>query len=236
MAGVLKLLLYVNNAEREQRYLNAAAELGIECDVVRSFEHYFDTHEAKAYNGVLLDIVSSIRAPGFDRETLKTLMEVYPSLRLRWDPESNEIRTLMTGAGSGQKITIEQFAATYCNSFTPRGMRMYPRKSIHCNVVSSMYGDMPDDNCEHSVTLDLSPGGCLLYSVRKLAKGTCLWLSFLELMDNSPIYARVQWCQEWGKEMKIPGIGLQFVEIEPQQQMEIKAMVDGSSLAEVSFN
>ncbi|OQY17776.1 MAG: hypothetical protein B6I36_08470 [Desulfobacteraceae bacterium 4572_35.1] len=228
-----RVLLYVHPAQREEIYLRAIAETAVECDVVHSFADYFAAGRGGSYNGLLLDIVSSIRATGADREVIKNLLEVYPSLRLRYDPASEEIRTLMTGAGSGQKITIEQFIDTYCRSFPARGLRLYKRKPIHCNVLYSLYGDMPDEESTRSVTIDLSEGGCFIYTIERLAVGTCLWLSFVELMDNSPIYVRVCWSREWGHSMNIPGIGLQFLEIDSGQRDEIAAILAGSSAGEL---
>ncbi len=221
------VLLYVHPGPQEKIYREVLTALGVTCDVVHSFDEYFATATGNKYSGLLLDIVSSIRASLDDREVIKNLFEVYPSLRLRYDPASGDIRTLMTGAGSGQKVTIEQFISTYCASFPARGLRLHKRKDIHCNVLYSSYGDMPDEECSRSVTINLSSGGCFIYASQRIATGTCLWLSFVELMDNSPIYARVRWCREWGRSMNIPGIGLEFIEIDPSQRDEIVTMVEG---------
>jgi|GEM_PF-764878 len=223
---MVKLLLYVHDLEIAQIYLKLAAEVNIECEVVHSFEEFYKKHQAQPYSGLLVDIVSSIRASTFDRATLKDLMAVYPSLRLRWDPAGGDMRTLMTGAGAGQKVSLEQFVVTYCRLFTPRALRLHCRKELHCSVLCSVYGDMPEDSIERTVTADVSVGGCFLYSSHCLTKGTTLWLRFIDLVDNTPIQVEVVWCREWGKTTRLPGVGVKFLKIRDEQRQEFGAMVD----------
>ena len=229
---MVKLLLYVHDSEIGKKYLNTLSLKDVECEVVHSFELFYEQALGHSYSGLLVDIVSSIRASSSDREVLKNLMEVYPSLRLRWDPEHGDIRTLMTGAGAGQKISIDHFVKTYCLSFHSRALRLQYRKEIHCNVLCSVYGEMPDDSTQRTITLDLSVGGCFLFSTHRVAKGSLLFLRFLELVDNTPIKVEVQWCREWGKSMNVCGFGVRFLEMQPDQREEIVAMIDGDSPVE----
>ncbi|MEA3465361.1 MAG: PilZ domain-containing protein [Thermodesulfobacteriota bacterium] len=222
---MIKLLLYIHDSEIGKKYLNALSLKDVECEVVHSFELFYKHVLGHSYSGLLVDIVSSIRASVADREVLKELMEVYPSLRLRWDPESGDIRTLLTGAGAGQKISIDHFIKTYCLLFHPRALRLQCRKEIHCNVVYSVCAEMPEEATQRTVTLDLSVGGCFLISSHCLARGSVLFLRFLELDDNTPIKVEVQWCREWGKSMNVSGVGVRFLEIQPGQREEIVAMV-----------
>lgn len=224
---MLKLLLYVHDQELQQRYLQVLPTQGVTCEVVSSFEEFFKQSETVPCSGVLLDIVSTIRANPFDRDVIKELLEVYPSLRLRWDPATGDIRTLMTGAGPGQNVSIESFISTYCSAFTPRSLRMRQRKNIHCNVLYSPHDQMAKEVSQKTVTMDLSDGGCFLFMPQNMAVGERLWLRFLELMDNTPILVEVQWCREWGKSMKVPGVGVRFVLIQPGQLEEIQSLSDG---------
>ncbi|OQY18735.1 MAG: hypothetical protein B6I36_06265 [Desulfobacteraceae bacterium 4572_35.1] len=216
----------------EPVYLDAIASLDAECVIVRNFKELYQLHSARAYSGLLVDIVSSIKASTEDRAVIKELMEVYPSLRLRWDPESGEIRTLMTGAGVGQKISIAQFVDSYCTSFTPQALRLYQRREIHCSVLCSVYQQMPDSASERTVTVDLSVGGCFLYFSYSLDVGTTLWLRFVDFADNTPIKVEVVWCRDWGKSMKMPGAGVRFIQISEKQLQEIAYFVDGAGIEE----
>lgn len=222
---MVKLLLYVHDLEIAKIYLKFASEINIKCAVVHSFEEFYKKRQGEPYSGLLIDIVSSIRASAFDRAKLADLMEVYPSLRLRWDPVEENIRTYMTGAGTGQRITLKQFVETYCQPFKARSLRFNIRKEIICNVLYSPYADVEDDHVQKSVTIDLSAGGCFLFSTQRHPVGSLLWLRFIDLVDNSPIQVEVLWGREWGKAMLIPGIGVRFLTIKPEQLQEITAMV-----------
>lgn len=221
-----KLLLYVHDSDIEKIYLDLANASGMDCDVVHSFDEFYAQDSGVSYCGLLVDIVSSIRASQFDRESLKSLMDVYPSMRLRWDSAGGDIRTLMTGAGVGQKISLEQFFTRYCRLFFARPVRSSRRRVINCNVLSSVYVEMPEETTTRTVTSDISVGGCFLYSSNCLTSGTILWIRFIDLVDNSPIQVEVVWCREWGKTMSLPGVGVKFVSIKDGQRQELAALVD----------
>jgi len=224
-----KLLLYVHESAAETVYADLITSLNVECEVVRSFADFYQRSVGAAYSGFMVDIVSSIKAPPFDRVVIKELMDVYPSLRLRWDPKSGEVRTLMTGAGAGQKISIAYFVSAYCADFTPRALRLRPRKNINCSVVWSVHPQMPDEDIKRTVTVDISAGGCFLYSAYSIEIGTILWLRFVDLVDNAPIKFQVLWLIEWGRSTMMPGWGGKFLHISDAQLAEISALIEGES-------
>jgi Tfp pilus assembly protein PilZ len=224
---MLKLLLYTHDSEVQKHYLKALPEQGVMCVVVSDFTEFFKQSNTIPCSGLLLDVVSSIRATPFDREVIQELLEVYPSLRLRLDPATGDIRTLMTGAGPGQNITIGRFIETYCRQFPPRCLRMCQRKPIHCNILYSLHDQLASEVVQRSVSMDLSTGGCFLFTTESFPVGERLWIRILELVDNSPIMVEVRWCREWGHGMEVPGIGLHFSVISDEQLEEIRTLLDG---------
>nr|WP_320048308.1 PilZ domain-containing protein [uncultured Desulfuromonas sp.] len=224
---MLKLLLYTHDPEVQKHYLKALPDQGAMAVVVSDFKDFFKQSNTIPCSGVLLDVVSSIRASHFDREVIQELLEVYPSLRLRLDPKTGEIRTLMTGAGPGQQISIPKFVETYCTNYPPRCLRMCQRKPIHCNILYSLHKQFAPESVNRSVTMDLSAGGCFLATTEDFTVGERLWIRIIELMDNSPIMVEVRWCREWGKSMMVPGVGLHFSVISDGQMEEIRTLLDG---------
>lgn len=224
---MIKLLLYVHESAAESIYLELLAAINVECEVVHSFPSFYQQASGAEYSGFLVDIVSSIKASPFDREVIKELMEVYPSLRMRWDPKSGEVRTLMTGAGVGQKISIANFVNFYCSVFQVRAMRLHSRNIINCNVLWSVHPQMPDEESKRTVTVDISTGGCFLYSAYTIEVGSVIWLRFVDLGDNSPMKFQVLWCREWGYSTKMPGWGGKFLQVSTEQLAEIAALMEG---------
>lgn len=219
-----KILLYAHDPKVGKIYLDLIRLSNIDCVLIDSFETFYAEGGGESYCGILVDIVSSIRASQFDREVLKSLMDVYPSMRLRWDPAGGDIRTLMTGAGTGQKVSLNQFITAYCRLFSARPIRFSPRKGIHCNVLCSIFGEMPEDSTVRTVTSDISTGGCFLYSTSCLAPGTILWIRFIDLVDNTPVQVEVIWCREWGRTMNLPGVGVKFISIKDEQRQEFSTL------------
>lgn len=228
---MIKLLLYVHEPTIATIYLERFRLVDVEFELVHCFKAFYGRGVADCYSGVLLDIVSSIRAPSFDREVIKDLLEVYPALRLRWDPASGEIRTLMIGAGSGQRITLPFFIRNYCQQFIPRGLRFGSRKQIYCNVLWSVAETPMPETFERSVTFDLSMGGCFLFTVQPLAKKTAIWLQLVEMKEVEPIRGTVEWCREWGKTMQVPGVGVRFQSLLAEHRKELSLLMEGEAIA-----
>ncbi len=222
---MINLLLYVHGAELQARYMDSIKLLDIKCEVINSFDEFYGHAAGNKYSGILVDIVSSIRASACDRDALKGVMEVYPTLRLRWDPEAKDIRTLMSGAGVGQKISIEYFVNTYCSVFHPQALRLQRRQVVYCSVVSANNADIAIADTLRTIIADISVGGCFLYSAYPIAIGTVLWLRFVDMVDDTPIKCEVMWGREWGKTKMIPGAGLKFVEITDEQAVEIDCLM-----------
>jgi hypothetical protein len=83
-------------------------------------------------------------------------------------------------------------------------------------------------DAERTVCIDFSPGGCFLFSVNdEITPQSTVWIRLIALSDPSPITSTVCWKREWGMTSEIPGIGIRFDEMTPQQQAEILSLSRG---------
>lgn len=222
------ILLYVHKSAAQDIYLKLCAELDVEVEVISTFDDLCQASVGRKYSGLLVDIISNIRASSADRLILKELMEVYPTLRLRWDPAGGNVRTLMSGAGAEQSISIATFVSQYCAAFVPQAMRLHSRREIYCGLWRSSTVALAEETSERTITADVSAGGCFIYSSTLLCVGDILWLRFVNLVDKKPIQGVVVWCREWGTLGEFPGAGLRFLDITPQQQQEIADLLGGA--------
>ncbi|MEW6219916.1 MAG: PilZ domain-containing protein [Thermodesulfobacteriota bacterium] len=76
------------------------------------------------------------------------------------------------------------------------------------------------------MTMNLSRGGCFVVTTGPWQVGQMLWLTIRELGDDLPrLRAQVRWCQEWGRSMVVPGIGLRFEDLDPEQVRRLQDLL-----------
>jgi Tfp pilus assembly protein PilZ len=95
------------------------------------------------------------------------------------------------------------------------------RKVVHFNVLLSNDESMDEKKLERTVMINISKGGCFLFSGRDWSDTSKAWLIINELTDKTPIEGDIRWSVEWGKQMTIPGIGLSFKHIKSSQLEEL---------------
>ena len=146
--------------------------------------------------GILLELATSIRSTPEEKEVTNELTCVYPFARFRI--VDHEIRIL------GEGNTLETFVER-CRQFNPRVLRREGRISRHLSVYLSREPGF--EEAEKAVTINMSKGGCLVFSSRKWSIGDLVWLRFPG--EEIAISGTVRFWRAWGQK-GIPGIGVQF--------------------------
>ena len=80
---------------------------------------------------------------------------------------------------------------------------------------------MYDKHIERTVTINCSRGGAFFFSAQDWKDLNTVWFIINELQDKSPIVGKIRWAIAWGKALKIPGIGISFKHINPNQMEEL---------------
>jgi len=146
--------------------------------------------------GILLEVITLIKASPTDKKAIQDLLELYPFGKFKL-------------AGNGVLIlgkeSVEQFVYE-CRNFNPRTLRKELRKSGHIAVYLSADGTFED--AEKVVTINLSVGGCFVYSIREWSIGKRVWLQFPG--DAVVVCGTVCSWQPWGNNKIIPGIGVKL--------------------------
>ena len=172
-------------------------------------------------NGLLLDMPTYMRDKLFQKEAAKEIFDIFPVIRLRWDQRGQRVRALVIEPVYEKGLGLEEMIRQHILTFKARSLRGSSRVALHFNVLLSADRQFADGDTEKSVTMDISPGGCLLFSVRDWENHEQVWIKMLELADNSPIQVEIRWRRRWGHQPQIPGIGVRFLEIKPGQLQEI---------------
>ena len=215
-----KVLLVCQESEAKQAYLRELEATAAEVDVAASFGEVLKGMADTAYQGVVIDLITSIKASQEKKGLLHEILELFPVLQVRWDGDSRSIRTISSGKASGAS-SLAEFITVQCEPFTPRTIRNSLRRPLNFNVLiyreESMQGDLP----ERTVTINVSKSGCFLFSVEDTMEGGNVWLTINELEEKTPVVGVVRWSIKWGRAMVMPGIGVAFESITSRQTDEL---------------
>ena len=216
----MKLILVCKEGDARQAYLNEMKALGVEVDVVSSYYEFLKTRVSTPYQGLMIDLVTQMKMSVEEKNVSKEILGFFPTLQLKWDAESGSIRNISIGKTTTSG-SLKEFIHTECQSFTARAVRLNMRKVVHFNVLLSNDESMDEKALERTVTINISKGGCFLFSGRDWSNTPKAWFIINELQDKTPIAGDIRWSVEWGKQMTIPGIGLSFKHIKPSQLEEL---------------
>jgi len=216
----IKIILVSRKGEPEKAYLSELKKIGIKADVVSSFKELFKSMLVTPYNGVLVDLMIRISAPREDKILVHEVLETFPVITMRWDSKTGVMRTFYYGQFKSDS-TLEDFINRECRFFRARTIRSSVRRNIHLNIMMSKNGDFIEENIIKTITLNISGGGCFLYNSEDMDDVTNAWIIIKELSDKKPIYCEIRWVHKWGEIMRIPGIGLKFLDISESQLQEL---------------
>lgn len=220
-----KLLLVARDGEAKQAYLDTIKHFDIDVDTVSSIMELYKTMINTPYNGVMIDAPTKIKASKEEKTLVHEILDKFPVIQLKWEGKTCVIKTLFhnqykTGG------TLNDFINQECLSFNPRTIRASVRKNINFNVILANNDDFSEENIERTVTIDVSKGGCFIYSPEKRQSNSNIWFIINELDDNTPIRSEVMWSLEWGKAMRIPSIGVMFTDIKSCQLENISDKIN----------
>jgi hypothetical protein len=214
----IHILLIARDAKERNVYESAFRALDVKVTAVPSLKGLSEEVKALFLNGVAMDMSTKIMALKKDREFIYTTLRKFPVAHLTLGKETGKIRLFYPGQPPG--ATLKDFIDRECRTFTPRRLAHHIRKELHFNVLLSRHPEMKD--CEKTVTVDVSEGGCFIFSAQEWMRGDKVWLDMLELSHHDPIGARVKRCVRWGEAMQVPGIGLQFEGMKSSQRREFE--------------
>ena len=213
----IRVLLFVQEGPAKDKYLHALADCGAQVFVTSSF---FDLSEEicrQTYHGLFLDLPTKMKAIKENKAYVYRLVERFPVSHLQMDMGSGEIRCFHFNRQFGH--TLLDFINSQCRDFIPQKIYTEARAEIHLPVL--VYKHQADKRPERSITNDLSPGGCFIFSSRRWKEGQHIWVRFKDISDALSIQAHIKMVVKWGKPRQIPGIGVQFKELSPAQVIEL---------------
>jgi len=221
------ILVIVKSADARASYEEALAKTGVAYDVAASFTDVARMTMEKPYSGLLIDILTLIRASKEEKAIAYDCINCYPSLRVKWDARRKmmNLTPLEQAFSVDTQATLSFFVEGRCKTFTARCMRRHPRKERVINLLLSRSSDAPEARCLKTFTVNVSEGGAFVHSADPFAIGERVWCRFLEMAEE-PIEAEVRWQLEWGGWRGITGAGVMFRFSSPEQALAVKKMAN----------
>ena len=224
----VKILVVVNDVDAGNAYQQVLSDIGVACDLVRSFGEMSVVAVENTYNGILVDILTLVRCSKEEKVIAYDCINFFPVLRVKWEARYKKIKLspLEQAFSPDTESALRFFIETRCKSFPARSLRRDKRKQINLNLLYCSDGAFSEQDTHRSFTVSLSKGGIFLYTMRHLKKGERVWLRFMEFADQSPIAATVCWSQKWGITRCIPGAGLRFDALTSDQEKDIQRILN----------
>lgn len=226
----IKIILVSQEGNAKKAYLAKLKSMGIDVDTVSSFSEVHALLTRNYYNGLMVDLKTKMKAAGKEQEIAREVLEHFPYAQLNYEEETGEVRSLVHGQ-SAEKGTLEGFINKTCGSFNSRMIRLHSRKEMHFNILLSKSSNYSKENEDKTVTMNISRGGCFLYSVDNWKVGTKVMIAIKELDNKRPIFCEVRRTVFWGKTMTVPGIGVAFVDIDENQLEDLCNKIYVSSVS-----
>jgi Tfp pilus assembly protein PilZ len=216
----IKLALACKNEKARQAYVDAVKLTGVEVDIVSSLNELHELLSKNAFNGVMVDLNTKVKASKEEKAMMQNLLEQFPLAQLNFEEKTGHVRAFHFGQACGGE-TLGAFINEECRSFSARPLRLTRRAEVNFNVLLIPVDDAIALETDRTVTINVSEGGCFFYFVDGLTIGSRIKMVFKELGDKTPILGDVRWQVLWGDTMQIPGIGVRFEEIRENQLEEI---------------
>jgi Tfp pilus assembly protein PilZ len=223
----IRIMIVVNDVEAANAYAEALKQASVSHDVARSFREMAEMAMRTPYNGLIVDVLTLVRSSKDDKIIAYDCINIFPVLRVKWESKQKKINLSLVEHSNDQNVesVLRYFVENRCSSFPARTLRRYKRMEMHLNGLFSTEESFGERTTQQSFTVSVSRGGVFLHTMQTFQQGTTLWLRFVEFAHQEPIPATVRWSLKWGESRSIPGVGLSFGTLSPEQEQEIEKVL-----------
>ena len=220
-----RLLLIAEPGLARAAYLEVLRDLGVQADCIGSPGEMAGALMDAPYSGLVIDVPTMIRCECGDKNRITRVMELFPVLRVMYNPKYGGIRGLAQGGTLRDNRDLGEFVEFECVPFSPRSIRVAQRREMVFNVVLLNRLGLPEAKGERTVTLNVSEHGCFIYSISDWRLDSSAWLVIKEFEDRTPIELKVRWQRPWGTASLLPGIGATFESMTTFQYVQLHSFL-----------
>jgi hypothetical protein len=179
--------------------------------VVDTLQEAIQIASREPHSCVLVDMHLVLKTPASVKVKFEDITNGLPSAVFNINSSTGEIVLRLRGEAASQVTSLDQLVSLYGES-KPRIIFPKKRETHSFNVLLDTDPEMK--NPEKTVTINISSGGCFLFSVRDdISVGVNVWVRLIDTGLDSPIKGTVIWVRKWGGTQLIPGIGIKFADV-----------------------
>lgn len=210
-------VLVVANDERARATIAASSlPFGVPAVQCANFSEAQDRALAACHRGILVDLVTMIKAKDLEKIIAHTLTSIFPTMRVKaMGPML--IPMIMSGDAQQDK-SLKDFFTKTCAEFEPRRLRCHKRKELCLPTLIA---------ARRGFSIDLSWSGAFIADVEpeRFTIGQELTLTIrCEPGADLVLQASVVRMQSWGGR-RPPGIGVQFKELDQETEGRMCALL-----------
>jgi hypothetical protein len=216
-----QILLVVADEVRGSLYERFFKKEKVICQAVSTLRDVSTQIARQPYNAIFLDMPLIAHASRYEKSLVKDVLHAMPHASLDITA-TREISVVVSGDVHESSHSPEEYLR-YCCEQPVRTFAPQNRIQLNFNAVLSRSPDIT--NAERTVCIDISPGGCFLFTVNEeIVLHSSVWVSLIILNDSTPIASTVCSKKEWGIANEIPGVGIRFDKMTEQQQTEMLSL------------
>lgn len=221
---MITILLICREGVSRDVYHAELASSGVLLVCVQSLTGFFRTEVYCPLSGIFVDMPTYMRCSDEEKSLLTELVGHFPSLRLKCNEPTGEIRTLPFGVAYPGNTPPAIFVQKYCTTFAPRKIRTGERSQHHLPALLHTSLAVENDSGSRTVTANIAREGCFLISFEPRIVGDRGWLVFPGSQDSTPVLVEVCWIQPWGESSSLPGFGVKFIDPTDAQKGELRVL------------
>ncbi len=216
-----QILLAVADDRRRQRYEEFLRKEHVICQIVTSLREVATQTAKQPYHAIFLDMPLIAKGSHYEKSLVEDCLRALPHARLNLTP-AGEISILVSDAGHKSSGTPEEYLH-YCCQQPVKVVLPRKRIALHINALMSGSDDMAAPG--RTACIDISPGGCFLFSTdEETGVHDTIWVRLMLLNDPTPIQSMVCWKREWGVTNDMPGVGIRFDAMSDRQREQLATL------------
>jgi Tfp pilus assembly protein PilZ len=181
---------------------------------------------SRSYAGFIVDLRNLLKCDPDVRDSFMELIAPFPLIRISHSIDKKTVKGNIRDKNYEDAQLFDHFINSLCRRFPPRGLRFKKRKKLFLNVYLDFSSEGAGTELIKTNTADVSQIGGFIISVREANEDDILYMVINELSDHTPIKCKVKWNLPWGtSDNHLPGFGVAFWRIKPEQQEELAALL-----------
>lgn len=216
-----RILLICREGASREAYHGELALSGVLLICVQSLMGFFHKEIYCPLNGILVDMPTYMRCTEEEKRLLTELVAVFPSMRVKCNEHTGEIRTLPFGTTYPGNAPPAVFVQKHCRPFLQRNIRTSERSGLNLSALLNRSLSQDNSSSNRCVTSYISCSGCFLVNFELWNIGEQGWLTLPEMEDTTPIPVEIRSVRVWGSSRSLPGVGVKFVSLTESQKTEL---------------